>query len=154
MAAQQTQSLMQTEVLTLGPVNFPVVCMHLSVRFEVQRQQLVKLNPIRPQILSQAHPTYDCCYVPETNLRNGAVKIAGTNRRVMPGMFCHMMVKGLPSSKWPMIRMGSLREAGVASVPGLGAGMLAKHQLHHCRNDIIFKTQHVARLLSLEPASI
>ena len=28
----------------------------------------------------------------------------------MPGMFCHMAVKGLPSSKWPMIRYPSSPE--------------------------------------------
>ena len=59
-----------------------------------------------------------------------------------------MMIKNKPSSEWPMIRMGSLREAGVTTADNTGNEMLNTHQLHHCKNDLIFKTQDFAVLAS------
>ena len=145
------------------------------------------------------------------------VEVAGTSQLVESGMFCHMMIKNKPSTEWPMIRMGSLREAGVTTgmyargnidccvvdvvghcggvscyvcvtwgpailwqcVPtciyrwekgktrkyscliwfwladdNTGIMLLKKHELHHCKNDIIFMSQTyaVSSHLSLWPS--
>mmetsp|Transcript_10992 Transcript_10992/g.17272 ORF Transcript_10992/g.17272 Transcript_10992/m.17272 type:complete len:173 (+) Transcript_10992:3-521(+) len=97
-------------------------------------------------VTKPSSPNYNCCYIQKQGAHNSGVHVHGSNQLVESGMFCHMAMKGKPSSEWPMIRMGSLREAGITNDAGLGAGMLAKHQLHHCKNDIIFKSQDVAVL--------
>jgi len=93
-------------------------------------------------------PNYNCCYVPKVTGHNGGVSLLDSTQLVESGMFCHMMIKNKPSSEWPMIRMGSLREAGVTTDDNTGNTLLAKHELHHCRNDLIFKTQNFAVLAS------
>ncbi len=60
-------------------------------------------------------PNYNCCYVPKVTGHNGGVGVAGSTQLVESGMFCHMMVRNKPPGEWPMIRMGSLREAGVTT---------------------------------------
>ena len=60
-------------------------------------------------------PNYNCCYVPKVTGHNGGVGVLGSSQLVESGMFCHMMIKNKPSTQWPMIRMGSLREAGVTT---------------------------------------
>jgi len=60
-------------------------------------------------------PNYNCCYVPKVTGHNGGVSLLDSTQLVESGMFCHMMIKNKPSSDWPMIRMGSLREAGVTT---------------------------------------
>jgi len=62
-------------------------------------------------------PNYNCCYVPKVTGHNGGVSLLDSTQSVESGMFCHMMIKNKPSFAWPMIRMGSLREAGVTTGP-------------------------------------
>jgi hypothetical protein len=62
-----------------------------------------------------ATPNYNCCYVPKIAGHNGGVSVLDSSQLVESGMFCHMMIKNKPSNEWPMIRMGSLREAGVTT---------------------------------------
>lgn len=113
---------------------------HAVTMAQQQPQSLLQTQ----MLVAAASPSYDCCYVPHTHTTSAVID--GSKHKVEAGMFCHMALKGMPSNKWPMIRMGNLREAGVSNDAGEGAGMLAKHQLHHCRNDLIFKTQNVAVL--------
>ena len=108
-------------------------------------QQLAQMQALA-DVTAAAHPNYDCCYIPKASAHNGGVHVAGSSQLVESGMFCHMAIKNYPSGKWPMIRIGSLREAGVTTEEGQGNGMLMDHKLHHCRNDLIFKSQNVAIL--------
>ena len=78
-----------------------------------------------------AAPNYNCCYVPKVTNTNGGVEVAGTSQLVESGMFCHMMIKNKPSTEWPMIRMGSLREAGVTT------GMYARGSIDCCVVDVV-----------------
>ena len=78
-----------------------------------------------------AAPNYNCCYVPKVTNTNGGVEVAGTSQLVESGMFCHMMIKNKPSTEWPMIRMGSLREAGVTT------GMYARGNIDCCVVDVV-----------------
>eukprot|EP00960_Hanusia_phi_P034233 750930-Hanusia_phi.AAC.7 len=117
-------------------------------RISMQSQRTQKLFQLQAlaDLSTPAHPNYDCCYIPKTSAHNGGVHVAGSSQVVESGMFCHMAIKNLPSGKWPMVRVGSLREAGVTSEEGQGNRLLANHKLHHCRNDLIFKSQDVAIL--------
>eukprot|EP00286_Rhodomonas_abbreviata_P006623 CAMPEP_0181320336 /NCGR_PEP_ID=MMETSP1101-20121128/18069_1 /TAXON_ID=46948 /ORGANISM="Rhodomonas abbreviata, Strain Caron Lab Isolate" /LENGTH=222 /DNA_ID=CAMNT_0023428033 /DNA_START=12 /DNA_END=680 /DNA_ORIENTATION=+ len=121
---------------------------------------MAMLQQQHPQVLLQTQmlataaapaPNYDCCYVPKPGNHNRGVVVDGSPEKVESGMFCHMAVKNMPAAKWPMIRMGNLREAGVSVAPNLGAGMLAANQLHPCHGDLIFKSQDVAVLASAAP---
>ena len=116
--------------------------------------QLQLARSARTEALASANahlpegPNYNCCYVPKATSHNGGVTVLDSPHFVESGMFCHMMIKNKPSSEWPMIRMGSLREAGVTTADNTGNEMLNTHQLHHCKNDLIFKTQDFAVLAS------
>lgn len=91
------------------------------VAMKAQRVQTLLARSALTQALADAGaphasaPNYNCCYVPKVAGHNGGVGVLGSSELVESGMFCHMMVKDKPSTEWPMIRMGSLREAGVTT---------------------------------------
>ena len=124
-----------------------------AISLKTQHLQMLLANKVRMQELAAvspggARPNYNCCYVPKILGSNGGVSVLGSSELVESGMFCHMAIKNKPSSQWPMIRMGSLREAGVTTDDDTGAKLLKEHKLHHCHNDLIFKTQNFAVLAS------
>mmetsp|Transcript_71330 Transcript_71330/g.190463 ORF Transcript_71330/g.190463 Transcript_71330/m.190463 type:complete len:223 (-) Transcript_71330:98-766(-) len=95
-------------------------------------------------------PDYNCCYVskPGGNAGdNGLVKVVHpTAHNIESGFYCHMALKKVPSTQWPMVRLGSLREAEVSSVKGQADEFLAKDQLHECSKDHIFKQTRFSML--------
>lgn len=89
-----------------------------EVAMKSQRVQTLLARSALTEALADvngAAPNYNCCYVPKVTGHNGGVGVDGSTQLVESGMFCHMMVRNKPPSRWPMIRMGSLREAGVTT---------------------------------------
>ena len=95
-------------------------------------------------------PDYNCCYVSKPGGNQGdnaAVRVVHPEvHMIESGFYCHMAMEKVPSSKWPMIRLGSLREAQITSVKGQGDQFLAKNQLHECSKSHIFKQGYTSML--------
>ena len=88
-------------------------------------------------------PDYNCCYVSKPGGNQGdnaAVRVVHpTVHMIESGFYCHMAMKKIPSSEWPMIRLGSLREAEVSSTKGQADQFLASNKLHECSMSHKFK---------------
>ena len=46
--------------------------------------------------------------------------------------------QGVPNTKWPMIRLGSLREAGVSTADGQGEALVNGGTIHSCPDNLLF----------------
>ena len=97
-----------------------------------------------------ATPDYNCCYVskPGGNAgTNGEIRVVNPSvHMIESGFYCHMAMKNIPSTQWPMIRLGSLREAEVTTAKGQADQFLAKNQLHECSKSHKFKENRLSML--------
>jgi hypothetical protein len=109
-------------------------------------------NLLMTELVSNAAaaPDYNCCYVskPGGNAgNNGEVRVVNPSvHMIESGFYCHMAMKNVPSTQWPMIRLGSLREAEVTTAQGQADAFLAKNQLHECSKSHKFKANRLSML--------
>ena len=114
----------------------------------LQRTQELLMTSLVSNAASE--PDYNCCYVSKPGGNQGdnsAVRAVNPSvHMIESGFYCHMAMKKVPSTEWPMIRLGSLREAQVTSIKGQGDELLASNKLHECSMTHKFKAGRLSML--------
>eukprot|EP00281_Chroomonas_sp_CCMP1168_P020888 CAMPEP_0206228938 /NCGR_PEP_ID=MMETSP0047_2-20121206/9430_1 /ASSEMBLY_ACC=CAM_ASM_000192 /TAXON_ID=195065 /ORGANISM="Chroomonas mesostigmatica_cf, Strain CCMP1168" /LENGTH=229 /DNA_ID=CAMNT_0053652203 /DNA_START=51 /DNA_END=740 /DNA_ORIENTATION=- len=95
---------------------------------------------------------YECCLISKLGAHNSAV--VKQSHSIETGFYCHMSLQGLPSSQWPMVRMGSLREAEVSTEEGQAGALLGSKAVHACTDSERFLKARTVSLAGELPARL